>query len=220
MWQKKCPSCITEIQVKNCYIKGGVVNLAEALDSLGKTRKIYFDWLNGLAWTKKLYLALLVASITGIAAQLRIPLPFTPVPITGQVFVVLLSGVVLGHVYGGLSMILYVLIGFAGMPWFSGSVSGLPISPTTGYILGFIPAALLVGLVTQRYKQNHSFLNLIGLMMIAVSIIYTFGALYFIILMQSSIQTTLYLAVLPFIPVDLAKALAAACIARALLPHK
>ncbi|MGB3340381.1 MAG: biotin transporter BioY [bacterium] len=196
------------------------MNLAKTLGSLEKTRDIYFDWFDGLAWTKKLYLTLSVAMITGIAAQLRIPLPFTPVPITGQVFVVLLSGIVLGHIYGGLSMMLYASIGFAGMPWFSGSVSGLPISPTTGYVLGFIPAAFLVGWITQRYRQSHSFINLIGLMMIAVSIIYIFGALHFTIFMQSSIKTTLYLTVLPFIPVDLIKALAAACAARVLLPNR
>lgn len=188
--------------------------------TLGATRKIYFDWLHNLTWAKRSILALLAAILTGISAQLRIPLPFTPVPITGQVFMVLLCGVALGHIYGGLSMIFYVLIGFAGMPWFAGSVAGLPIGPTTGYLMGFIPAAFLIGWVTQRDKQHHPFLKLIVLMMVAVSIIYIFGALHFTIFMQSSIKTTLYMAVLPFLPVDLIKAFTAACIARVLLPNE
>lgn len=194
------------------------MNITDTLGYLEKKKENYYEWLHDLAWTKKILLALLAAVVTGIAAQIRIPLGFTPVPITGQVFAVLLCGVILGNVYGGLSMILYMAIGFVGVPWFSGAASGLPIGPTTGYIIGFVPAAFFIGLVTQRYKQTHSFVFLVGLMMVAVSIIYICGAVHFALFMKTNLKTTLCMAVLPFLPVDLIKALFAACTARILLP--
>lgn len=200
------------------FVKGGVLDITNTLGNLAKKKESYYKWLHDLAWTKRFFLALLVAVVTGIAAQIRIPLGFTPVPITGQVFTVLLCGVILGNIYGGLSMILYLVIGFAGVPWFSGAVSGLPIGPTTGYIIGFVPAAFFIGLVTQRYKQTHSFVLLVGLMMVAISIIYICGAAHFALFMKTNLKTTLYMAVLPFLPIDLIKALFAACTARILLP--
>ena len=195
------------------------MNIVKTLEGLGHAREIYFEWLYDLAWKKRAFLALLVAILTGIFAQLRIYLPFTPVPITGQVFMVLLSGIILGRFFGGLSMMIYVLIGFAGMPWFSGSSAGFPIGPTTGYLLGFIPAGFLVGWVTQCYKKSRTFIGLLSLFMVAVAIIYFFGALHFTIFTQCSFNNTFYLAVLPFIPVDLVKACAAACTARIILPE-
>ncbi|MGB3478190.1 MAG: biotin transporter BioY [bacterium] len=194
------------------------MDITDTLGNLEKKKENYYEWLHDLAWAKRLFLALLVAVVTGIAAQIRIPLGFTPVPITGQVFIVLLCGVLLGNIYGGLSMILYMAIGFAGVPWFSGATSGLPIGPTTGYIIGFVPAAFLIGFVTQRYKQIHSFLFLLGLMMVAILIIYICGAAHFALFMKTNLKTTLYMAVLPFLPIDLIKALFAACTARILLP--
>lgn len=194
------------------------MNITNTLGNLEKKKENYYEWLHDLAWAKRLFLALLVAVATGIAAQIRIPLGFTPVPITGQVFTVLLCGVILGNIYGGLSMILYMAIGFAGVPWFSGAASGLPIGPTTGYIIGFVPAAFFIGLVTQRYKQTHSFLFLLGLMTVAILIIYICGAVHFALFMKTNLKTTLYMAVLPFLPIDLIKALFAACTARILLP--
>jgi len=194
------------------------MDMTSSLGYLEKKKENYYEWFHDSVWTKKILLALLVAAVTGIAAQIRIPLGFTPVPITGQVFAVLLCGVILGNVYGGLSMILYITIGFAGVPWFSGAASGLPIGPTTGYIIGFVPAAFFIGLVTQKYKQTHAFVFLVGLMMVAVSIIYICGAVHFALFMKTNLKTTLYMAVLPFLPIDLIKALFTACTARILLP--
>jgi len=193
------------------------MSITKTINHLAYQKDAYYKWLHDLAWAKRLFLALLVAVVTGIAAQIRIPLGFTPVPITGQVFTVLLCGVILGNIYGGLSMILYMAIGFAGVPWFSGAASGLPIGPTTGYIIGFVPAAFFIGLVTQRYKQTHSFLFLLGLMTVAISIIYICGAAHFALFMKTNLKTTVYMAVLPFLPIDLIKALFAACTARILL---
>jgi biotin transport system substrate-specific component len=85
-------------------------------------------------------------------AQVRIPLPFTPVPITGQTFAVLLVGAVLGSRRGTASLGLYLLMGLAGLPFFAGGASGLAylLGPTGGYLVGFIVAAGLVGLLAAR----------------------------------------------------------------------
>ena len=85
-------------------------------------------------------------------AQVRIPLPFTPVPITGQTFAVLLVGAVLGSRRGAASLLLYLMQGLVGLPFFAGGTSGLAIllGPTGGYLVGFIVAAYLVGLLAAR----------------------------------------------------------------------
>ncbi|HJW88180.1 MAG TPA: biotin transporter BioY, partial [Dehalococcoidia bacterium] len=72
----------------------------------------------------KVLLALGVAGLTGLAAQVRIPLPWSPVPITAQTFVVLLSGVMLGRWWGGASLALYAGLGALGVPWFNGWTGG------------------------------------------------------------------------------------------------
>jgi biotin transport system substrate-specific component len=94
------------------------------------------------------FLILAIANLLLIAcAQIRIPLPFTPVPITGQTFGVLFTGALLGSRYGTLVVIAYVVQGLTGLPVFAGLNGGIAVlfGPTGGYILGFIPAAFVVG---------------------------------------------------------------------------
>jgi len=93
-----------------------------------------FRWRYDLSIPKKLSLALGMAALTGLLAQVRIPLPWTPIPITGQTFAVLLAGVLLGRRWGGIGMAIFAGLGFAGLPWFSGWESGL--GATRGYIIG------------------------------------------------------------------------------------
>jgi biotin transport system substrate-specific component len=92
--------------------------------------------------------SLLVAGM----AQVRIPLPFTPVPITGQTFAVLLVGAALGTTRGVASLVLYLGMGLAGLPVFAGSASGLAtlIGPTGGYLVGFVLAGALVGALAAK----------------------------------------------------------------------
>jgi biotin transport system substrate-specific component len=97
-----------------------------------------------------LVLVLAGAALTGIMAQLAVPI--WPVPITGQTLAVLLVGTSLGALRGALSMIAYLLLGVAGVPWFSDATHGWAViaGPTGGYIVGFIAAAALTGLLAQR----------------------------------------------------------------------
>ncbi len=89
------------------------------------------------------------AALVGIFAQISVPLPFTPVPLTGQTFAVLLVGAALGSVRGMLSMLLYGVAGVLGVPWFASGSSGFTL-PSFGYIIGFIAAAGLVGWLAER----------------------------------------------------------------------
>ena len=124
-----------------------------------------FVWRYELSILKKIALALGIAAVTGLLAQVRVPLPWTPVPITGQTFAVLLAGVMLGRWWGGISMAIFAGFGFAGVPWFSGLASGF--GATGGYIIGFIIAALFLGHFTDKYIRSRSFLSMLVLMLFA-----------------------------------------------------
>lgn len=90
--------------------------------------------------------------LIALAAQLSIPLPFSPVPLTGQTFAVLLVGALLGRRLASLSVAAYLAQGLAGLPVFAGGTSGLGrlLGPTGGYLLGFWVAAYLVGYLAER----------------------------------------------------------------------
>ncbi|MEO0128817.1 MAG: biotin transporter BioY [candidate division WOR-3 bacterium] len=191
------------------------MNIAKPIGYLNDGMVAYFRWLKELSLIKKIGLSLLFALFTGIFAQIRIPLGFTPVPVTGQVFVVLLSGVLLGGFYGGLSMIFYITLGAIGIPWFAGFRAGLNPGPTIGYLLGFIPAAIFIGLLAHRHKK---LLSQILIMLFGVLLIYFIGALNFAFLLKTNFLTTIKLAVLPFIPFDIMKAILAGILSRVILP--
>lgn len=176
----------------------------------------------------KLLLALFFAGLTGIGAQVKIYLPFTPVPITGQVFFVLLTGVFLGR-YAGLSQGLYVALGAAGMPWFAPkagmpafSNGGLSVltGVTGGYLLGFVVAAAAIGYFVERYVSSRRTAFQLCLLLFGVAVIYALGALQLSIIMGTGFQKTMLLAVLPFIPGDIIKAAAVLAIAAAVLPKE
>jgi len=91
--------------------------------------------------------------LTALAAQIVIPLPWTPVPITGQTFAVLLTGALLGSRLGALAMIAYLIEGASGLPFFRGGSGGahyLLFSPTAGYLLAYPVAAFITGLLAER----------------------------------------------------------------------
>src|SRR3989339_1476470 len=101
--------------------------------------------LNGMVF------AALFAALTAAVAWFKIPLPFTPVPITLQTLVVLLSGAMLGSTYGTLAMILYVVVGALGLPVFAGGGSGIGalLGPTGGYLFSYFIAAFFIGKIVE-----------------------------------------------------------------------
>lgn len=128
---------------------------AESYNSLAVTA---LEPASGL--TRYLAMAFLIATgsaVTAIAAQLRLDLPFTPVPITGQTFAVLLVGAVLGSRLGGAALLAYWGEGAIGLPVFAGGTGGWGVisGPTGGYIVGFIFAAFVVGWLAERGFGRH-----------------------------------------------------------------
>lgn len=167
---------------------------------------------------RKVSISMAMAAITGLLAGIRIPLPFTPVPLTGQVLGVLLTGLFLEGPFAALGQVFYLLFGLCGIPWFAGwsSLSLLTFftNPTSGYLIGFIPAAYLIGwLVNHDKKLNFLRLNLA--FFTGIIVIYLFGALYLAAVLRTGLRETLLLAVYPFIFFDFLKALLAASFANA-----
>ncbi len=184
-------------------------------------RYSFFKWRYSLTLANKFVMAIGMACVTGLLALIRIPLPSTPVPITGQVLGVLLSGVVCGGAFGSISQIIYVGLGIAGVPWFAGGESyslsaGIP--PTCGYLIGFIIAPLIIGRYTDRYISARSFLSQTKFMMMGVGIIYLFGAVVLSLSIGSGFVETMAKGVAPFIIVDLIKAAVAAGVSFSILP--
>ncbi|HEY87183.1 MAG TPA: biotin transporter BioY [Dehalococcoidia bacterium] len=188
-----------------------------------------YRWRYELILTKKIALALGMACVVGLAAQLRFPLPWTPVPITGQTFAVLLAGVLLGRWWGGISLTIYVGLGAAGLPWFNGGTGGVGIlaGPTGGYIIGFILTALFLGHFTDKYIRSRSFFSMLGLMLFAnIVLIYIPGLLQLHLWLRLvggeaiGFYQVLAMGFLPFIIGDIVKAVAAAAITRGITPKK
>lgn len=188
-----------------------------------------FRWRYELAIPKKLALALGIAGLAGLLAQVRFFLPWTPVPITGQTFAVLLAGVLLGRWWGGVSMASYAALGAIGLPWFAGWSGGVGIlaGPTGGYIVGFILAALFLGYFTDKYIRSRSFLSMLGLMLFANFIlIHGPGLVQLGLWIKATtgepltFRALLSMGTIPFIPGDIAKAVAAAVIATGITPKQ
>lgn len=181
----------------------------------------FFKWRFESTFANKVVLAFGFACLTGLLAQIRFYLPYTPVPVTAQVFAVLLSGVILGKWYGGLSQGLYAGIGAAGFPWFNGLKGGMDVlsGVTGGYIIGFIAAALVIGWLTDRYVRCRSFIGLFSIMLLGIALIYLFGVVQLSLILGVNAQRAIELGALPFIGVDVYKALIAAAIAAAVTPR-
>jgi biotin transport system substrate-specific component len=138
------------------------------------------------------------AVLTAIGAFIRIPLPFTPVPITLQTFFVLASGIYLGGRDAALSQVLYLTLGVAGLPVFAGA-GGLAhaMGPTGGFLLAFPIAAWLVG---SSVKPGDRLARAAFVLIAADVVIFALGATWFAAAMGVGLEGALALAVLPFLP--------------------
>ncbi len=148
------------------------------------------------------------SALTGLAAQVAIPLPFTPVPLTLQTFAVLLVGASLGTVRGMLSMGLYLVAGVVGVPWFAQGTSGAA-GASFGYVVGFILAALLVGRLAERGATRGP-LSTAGVMVLGNLAIYAIGVPWLMVVAQVGFAKALALGVIPFLIGDLIKVAVAA----------
>ena len=159
--------------------------------------------------------AALFAALTAAISPIKIPLGFTPVPITLQTLAVLLSGAMLGPYYGALAMILYVTVGALGLPVFAGGGSGIGalLGPTGGYVFSYFIAAFVIGKVVQMRKKPKYFDYVIA-MVAGTIIIYVLGAAQGMVVTGLSLAAIITGWVLPFIIGDAIKLLIAAYIAK------
>jgi biotin transport system substrate-specific component len=151
------------------------------------------------------------AMLTALAAQIAFTVPWTPVPYTLQTGAVLLVGTSLGTSRGALSMLLYVLVGAAGLPVFAQASGGSEhlIGATGGYLIGFIVAAAVVGRLVEM-GWDRSFRTAAGLMAIGTLIVYAIGVPVLAAVIGLPFGDALQVGALVFLPWDLAKVLAAA----------
>ena len=164
---------------------------------------------------KPLVFAALFAALTAAVAPFKIPLGFTPVPITLQTLVVLMSGAMLGPAYGALAMILYVVVGILGLPVFAGGGSGIGaiLGPTGGYLISYFIAAFAIGKVVKMMKEP-KYLDYVFAMIVGTLIIYLLGASWGMVVTGLGVMAIIAGWVLPFIIGDTIKLLIAAYIAK------
>jgi biotin transport system substrate-specific component len=155
-------------------------------------------------------LVVAAAALTALAAQWRIYLPFTPVPITGQTFAVLLTGAALGWRLGAGGQLFYVAVGAAGVPVFSDASGGIEVitGATGGYLIGFIFAAALVGWMAE-HRQDRTFPTMFTAFMLGSAVIYLFGVGGLMSFAGMSASGAFEAGVVPFLFGDLIKASAA-----------
>lgn len=149
--------------------------------------------------------------LIALSAQIAIPLPFSPVPITGQTMAVLLVGALLGARRGSLAVLVYIAEGMAGLPVFAPGGAVGParlLGPTGGYLVGFVAAAYLVGLLAER-GWDRRVSTTAAAMALGNVVIYTVGVLWLTVFV-GSFSAALAAGVVPFIPGDLVKIVIAA----------
>lgn len=196
------------------------------IDSYYSTRKNVFDRIQDASTATKLLMSLMMACFTGIMAQIIIPLPWTPVPITAQTFAVLCSGLLLGKKYGCLSQILYIVLGVAFIPWFGGMTGGLDIflGSTFGFFIGFIIASYFIGAITEKYANSRNFTRMAIVIGVAnFGLIYIPGLAGLALFLSTQgmtygIMDLLMMGLIPFIVGDIVKILGAATVSKVFLP--
>lgn len=196
------------------------------MDNYYATRKNVFERIQDASTATKILMSLMMACFTGIMAQIIIPLPWTPVPVTAQTFAVLCSGLFLGRKYGALSQIIYIVLGVAFVPWFGGMTGGLEIflGSTFGFFIGFIIASYFVGLITEEFVTARNFKKMlltIGIANFAFIYIPGLAFLGLFLSMQGTpigIVDLLMMGLIPFIAGDIVKIIAAASVSKIFLP--
>ncbi len=170
--------------------------------------------------TQKLVLTAMFAALTCVGAFIKIQMPWSS--FTLQVFFVFMAGVCLGPRYGMLSQLAYVLLGLIGLPIFTnGGGFGYIFQTTFGFLLSYIPAAWVVGKLTER---NSSIPRVVGACVVGLAVIYAIGMPYMALILNVylgkgySLWNLLWAGMIPFLPFDAMKIVATAVLAKPLVP--
>ena len=161
------------------------------------------------SWLRDLTLIVLGSLFVAALAQVEIPLPFTPVPITGQTFGVLLVGAALGSKRGAASLTLYLAEGALGLPFFAGGAHGLSVltGATAGYPLGFIGAAYVIGRLAEKGLERSVRTSFIPFL-VGTVLIYACGVTWLAVMLGSWSKAVTF-GLIPFLIGDIIKLLAA-----------
>ncbi|MFP4382815.1 MAG: biotin transporter BioY [Spirochaetia bacterium] len=173
---------------------------------------------NPLTLIRRISAASLFAALTAAGAYIAVPLPGSPVPLVLQNLFVLASGMILGPVWGFMSILIYLTVGALGLPVFSGGSGGLAhlAGPTGGYLLSFPLASLITGLISSLRGKIPGKTIMAGAA--GALVIYAVGVTWLKIRTGWGWTASLTAGMLPFLPGDLIKILGAAGIARAVQP--
>ncbi|BCJ47316.1 hypothetical protein GCM10010168_70950 [Actinoplanes ianthinogenes] len=148
------------------------------------------------------------AALIGLSAQIAVPVPGSPVPVTGQTLAVLLCAAALGPWRGSAASLVYVVAGLAGVPWFAAGGSGLT-GATFGYLLGMIAAAAVVGALARRGAGRTAWRTILA-MLLGNLIIYAVGVSWLAVSLHLTAATALRAGLVPFLLGDALKVLIAA----------
>lgn len=176
---------------------------------------------------RNLTLSSLLAAVTAALSLVAVPLPYSPVPLTGQTFDVMLSGLALGPWWGALSMLVYLAIGCLGFPVFAGGGTGIGtlLGPTGGYLVGFVLGAWATGM-SMRVATNRTEARgpgkgrrpqlrtyIIASVLGGVAVVHTVGAFWLARYSGRTVAEAFTLGSAPFLPGDLLKAVVACLVA-------
>lgn len=156
--------------------------------------------------TKDITLIAVFTAIMVIFAQISVPIPFSPVPITFSLFAVFLSTMMLGWKCGTIVQVVYVMLGICGAPVFQGFTGGMGrvFGPTGGYIISYIFMAFVMGFLVDKFNITGR-IKMNAVMILGLVICYGFGTSWLVISTNMEIGKALKVAVIPFIPLDLVK---------------
>jgi len=164
--------------------------------------------------TTEMILVSMFAALMAIFAQITIPLPISPVPITMQELAVCLAAAILGSRLALLSQLIYIAVGIIGMPVFSGGTAGLArlMGPTGGYITGFLLASYVIGKIVEQRPLptiRRTFLA----MLCGLLLIYTCGMLQLSLVTGITLKAAFLSGVIPFIGIAIIKIVLGATVA-------
>lgn len=163
-------------------------------------------------WLRDLFLIVVGSLFVAALAQVKIPLLFTPVPITGQTFGVALVGAALGSKRGAAALGLYLAEGMIGLPFFAGGAHGVGavIGATGGYLIGFVFAAYFIGVLAERGLERNARTSFIPFL-IGTALIYVCGVAWLAVALKS-LSRAITAGLLPFLIGDAIKLIAAALV--------